>query len=255
MARKTRAKVNSKTSIILSEMVLVRFTSIENRDKVLMGGSQFFDKKPLMIKVWSPDMDLSKEVLDIVPLWIQLHKLDIKDWGERSLFKIAGQIWKPIKTDQTTQKRERLTFARNLVEASFSKVFPHQISFLNERNEVVQLDLIYDWKPENCEVCKSFGHVVENCRKVKSRQTWRQKKQNVPNVPGPSRQQQEPQVDRDGFRLVHNSTKKSPQRAAEVSTSNIFQILAEEEVTIGNIVCEIVDSKAVRGENPPVPDE
>lgn len=37
-----------------------------------------------------------------------MHNLEIKYWGERSLFKIFGQVGKPLKTDQATHKRERL---------------------------------------------------------------------------------------------------------------------------------------------------
>lgn len=37
-----------------------------------------FDKKPLILKAWDPDLDLNKEMLEIVPTWIQLHKLEFK---------------------------------------------------------------------------------------------------------------------------------------------------------------------------------
>ena len=87
-------------------MFIVRFMSMESRDAVLHGGFHFFDKKPVIIKAWTPEMDLTKDGIHTVPMWIQLHKLDFKYWGERSLNKIAGQIGKVLKTDQATSKRE-----------------------------------------------------------------------------------------------------------------------------------------------------
>lgn len=57
----------------------------------------FFDKTTVVIKAWILDVDLSKEVVRSVPMWIQLRNLHIKYWGEHSLFKIVGQVGKSFK--------------------------------------------------------------------------------------------------------------------------------------------------------------
>lgn len=133
-----------KVASISKEMFIVRFTSMESRDTILNGGFQFFDKKPLIIKAWALEMDVAKEVLHTVPMWIQLHKMDIKYWGDMSLFEIAGQIGKALKTDQATFKRESLWFARILVEAEINQVFPDQVSFVNEKEDIVRVDVVFE---------------------------------------------------------------------------------------------------------------
>lgn len=47
---------------------LVRFTEAKSRMKVLEDGVQMFDKKPVIIKPWSPDVDTRNESFSIVPI-------------------------------------------------------------------------------------------------------------------------------------------------------------------------------------------
>lgn len=47
---------------------MVRFTQAESRMKVLEDGVQMFDKKPVIIKPWSPDVDTRNESFSIVPI-------------------------------------------------------------------------------------------------------------------------------------------------------------------------------------------
>lgn len=61
----------------------VRFTTMENCSKVLNGGHQFFDSKPLSVKPWTPDDNFSKDPVKTLQIWIQLPGLDVKYWGKR----------------------------------------------------------------------------------------------------------------------------------------------------------------------------
>lgn len=54
---------------------LIRFNTMEKRDEVLRRNRPLFDKKPFIIKPWTQDMDLAKEDVKMLPIWIQLHKL------------------------------------------------------------------------------------------------------------------------------------------------------------------------------------
>ncbi|XP_056695492.1 uncharacterized protein [Spinacia oleracea] len=80
------------------------------------------------------DMDFSKEDLRSVPIWVKLHNLDFKYWGEKSLSKIVGKLGILIHVDSATAKRDKLLFER------------------------VQ--------------CKGMGHEVSKCRKVTGRRVW-----------------------------------------------------------------------------------
>ena len=64
-----------------------------------------------------------------VPIWVKFPGLPLKYWGEKSLFKIAGIIWKVIKMDQATKRKEKLLFARVLVEVGLKQDLPETIEF------------------------------------------------------------------------------------------------------------------------------
>lgn len=62
-------------------------------------------------------------------------------------------------------------------------------------------------------------------------------------------------MDEEGFRMVNTITRQGSEGVIEVSTSNIFQVLAEEEITVGKVVCEIDIHETRMGDNPPVQNE
>ncbi|XP_010665650.1 uncharacterized protein LOC104882927 [Beta vulgaris subsp. vulgaris] len=195
-------------------------------------------------------MDLAKDVLHTVPMWIQLHKLDIKYWGDKSLFKIAGKIGKVLKTDQASSKKDRLQYARVLIEDEVNQVFPNHVRFVNEKDNIVQIDVVYEWKPEKCEGCKQFGHICVHCKKKDDSKVW-QRKATAVDKP----QKKNIEADTDGFRKVVSSPRLPSQKSNPVNTQNSFQVLAVEEVNVGDVVCEIGVDDARRVECPPAPNE
>lgn len=56
---------------------------------------------------WDAEMDMEKEELHYLPIWIQL-RLNFKYWGERAAFKIIRQIGQPLKRDDATRNRDKL---------------------------------------------------------------------------------------------------------------------------------------------------
>ncbi|KAL2943028.1 50S ribosomal protein L2 [Bienertia sinuspersici] len=50
--------------------------------------------KMIISLIQSPNCSLLKTV----PIWIQLHKLDLRRWGEQSLAKIAGIVGQMVKS-------------------------------------------------------------------------------------------------------------------------------------------------------------
>ncbi|XP_057250015.1 uncharacterized protein LOC130591113 [Beta vulgaris subsp. vulgaris] len=218
---------------------------MESRDIVLNDGFQFFDKKPLIIKAWSPDLDLSKEVIHTVPMWIQLHKLDLKYWGEKSLAKIAGQVGKVLRTDQATSKRERLQFARVMIEAEVNQGFPDQIRFLNEKEVLTSIDVIYEWKPEKCGKCDQYGHLSDNCKKKEVTRVWQRKA----NVEVPLKTQHTEKNIRE-FKEVAGPSKARTQQASPVHIQNSFQALIE-DVHVGDVACQFGGNEGGRVEGPP----
>ncbi|KAL2938105.1 50S ribosomal protein L24 [Bienertia sinuspersici] len=103
--------------------------------------------------------------------------LDIKYWGERILFKIIGQVGKGLKVDRATASRERLLYARVLIEIQIGQEFVVTITFQNENGKVMEQRVEYEWKPLVCTKCKGFGHVGADYRKG-GKQQWDAKKAN-----------------------------------------------------------------------------
>ncbi|XP_060965233.1 uncharacterized protein LOC133034207 [Cannabis sativa] len=144
---------------------LVRFDSIETRDEILNGGYVFFNNRPVVMKAWDSETSFKKEDIRLVPIWIQLPDLELKYWGEKSLFKIVGQLGKPLQVDEMTKARNKLNYPRVLVEADIQQDFPARIPFEDEYGYDVYASITYEWKPIICQYCKGLGHATVDCKK------------------------------------------------------------------------------------------
>lgn len=71
-------------------MYMFRFKTMENCTNVIKGDAQFFDSKSVIIIPCTPHINIAKEPIKKLPIWIKLPKLDVRYWGEESLFKIVG---------------------------------------------------------------------------------------------------------------------------------------------------------------------
>ncbi|XP_070008393.1 uncharacterized protein [Nicotiana sylvestris] len=124
-----------------------------------------FDRKPMIVKPSKSDMEITKEQMDNIPIWVRMVGLDVKYWGRTSLTKITGLIGKSLRTDAATTKRERLTYARVLVEVKLNHEYPTSIRFENEAGKIVEQKIHYEWKPVMCEKCRNYGHELNECPK------------------------------------------------------------------------------------------
>uniref|UniRef100_A0A803P5S5 DUF4283 domain-containing protein n=1 Tax=Cannabis sativa TaxID=3483 RepID=A0A803P5S5_CANSA len=118
---------------------IIRFYSVESRDDVLRGDD-----------------------------------LELKYWGERSLFKIIGQIGKPVMVDEATKNREKLSFPRVLIEVSIKQDLPEMIEFEDENGCNTSVTISYEWKPVICAHYEGLGHLTAECRRKepKKQQQW-----------------------------------------------------------------------------------
>lgn len=222
-----------KVVMVKKGMFLVRFHTMDMRDKVLTGHF-FFDGKPLIMKPWSVDMDMEKEEIRSVPIWIQL-KLNIKYWGEKALFKIVNQIGKPVKRDSATTNRDKFHFARVLVDMPITHSLPDQVSFMDEHGELIKVDIKYEWKPSKCGVCKMVGHQDAECRQG-NRKAWVQKHSMQPVKP----MVQAPAVDQEGFQQALRPIRVRNSIAAPTHLKNTFHLLNEEEIgEVEHVVVEV----------------
>ena len=59
---------------------VVRFHDAETRDSIMKGGFIFFNRRPVIMKAWDQHMDIQKNKVCSVLIWIQLENLDLKFW-------------------------------------------------------------------------------------------------------------------------------------------------------------------------------
>ncbi|KAM3304511.1 hypothetical protein P3S67_011377 [Capsicum chacoense] len=107
---------------------------MESSAKAIEEGIQTFDRKP-MVKGWTPDVEMNK-----------------------ALTKITILIGKPLKTDSVTTNKERLMYARVLVEVTLDQDFPNSIMFENEKGQIIEQKVHYEWRPVLCSHCKFWAY-------------------------------------------------------------------------------------------------
>ncbi|XP_060959299.1 uncharacterized protein LOC133030539 [Cannabis sativa] len=93
----------------------------------------------MVMKPWNPIDDFTKEEVTNVPTLVQLKGLDIKYWGEASLFKIAGQLGVPLQVDNVTKNRDRLQYPRILIQKQTGKFFVSLIYAFNDEKKREEL--------------------------------------------------------------------------------------------------------------------
>ncbi|XP_075100397.1 uncharacterized protein LOC107821039 [Nicotiana tabacum] len=114
-------------------------------------------------------MEIMNVIVEQVPIWIRLVGLDLKYWGQASLIKIAGLVGKPVKADTATTRKEKLMYARVMVEVPLNKTYPDSVMFENELGQIIEQEIEYEWKPTMCQQCKLFGHTDQQCRRVQQK--------------------------------------------------------------------------------------
>jgi len=105
--------------------------------------------KPLILRRWTPGMQLLKLSLSSIPIWIKLHNLPMEFWNTTCLSHISSGVGKPLCVDSIIEEQLRLGFARVLVEV-----------------DVINVGVEYPWLPIKCKKCNTFGHATHTCSKV-----------------------------------------------------------------------------------------
>lgn len=123
---------------------MVRFHNIEGRTKAIEGGMQIFDRKSVVVKPWKPGMEINYRMVEQVPIWIRLVDLDLKYWGQTALTKIAGLVEKPVKANTATMMKEKLMYARVMVEVPLSKTYPELVLFENKVGQIIEQKVEYE---------------------------------------------------------------------------------------------------------------
>jgi hypothetical protein len=230
-----------KIEVFLLEngLYLFRFENEQTRDEVMEAKIWHMANKPLILRKWTPGMQLLKLSLSSIPVWIKIHNLPVEFWNSICLSYVASGVGKPLCADSVTEEQIRLGFARVLVEINIDSDFPKEVEVVGADGNRVIVGVEYPWIPVKCKKCKTFGHLAHTCTKIE-KQVWIQKRNahvfhnqegsgtkkgsevNVETIPSV--------VDREQWKIV-KSARKTPVTKPTVMDSqrhwtNSFHLLA-----------------------------
>lgn len=130
--RRIWGKTNiDKVILIKKGIFLIQFLNNETKSKALKMSNILCDNKPVFVNQWQDCMDYDSAEFHKVPIWVHLPHLPVKYWGT-ALPKIVGLIGEPIRADAATMNRDRIGFAKFLVEMDVRGEFPDEIKFMSE---------------------------------------------------------------------------------------------------------------------------
>ncbi|XP_030479472.1 uncharacterized protein LOC115696726 [Cannabis sativa] len=156
-----------------SGFTLVSFRDEETRNIILETGVVHFDSKHVVLRPWLTDMDAANMVKS-VPIWMRLNGLGLQYWDKKNLSALVSTVRRPIMVDKVTQNRSMVMYARVLVDMEIQRDPPKAIAFINEKKQLVEQAIVYEWLPSKCVSCGNLGHIVANCNKDKG-VVWRKK--------------------------------------------------------------------------------
>jgi len=122
-----------------------------------------------------------------VPVWVKLPGLHLSLWNKVTLEKVLSFVGKPLATDKLTASKERLAYARVLVEMEISDTVPTFIPIMMPHG-LVQQAISFEWLPVKCSKCCLLGHFAEKCV-VPLKKQWKAKNPGVQQPTKPVVQQ------------------------------------------------------------------
>lgn len=68
-----------------------------------------------------------------------------------------------MKLDKFTEGIIKISYTRVLIEINSFCEFSNKILIVSEKDDILWQDAVYEWRPDICPNCFSFGHVEANC--------------------------------------------------------------------------------------------
>nr|GEW24221.1 hypothetical protein [Tanacetum cinerariifolium] len=123
-----------------------------------------YSQHPLILKKWNPDVNLLKEDVGNVPIWVKLHDVPFTAFSEDDLSTIATKLGTPLIIDSYTsymclQSWGRSSYARAMIELQADVELKDTIVVAmpkptEEGFYTCNVHVEYEWKPPRCACCK-----------------------------------------------------------------------------------------------------
>lgn len=73
-----------KIIMLENGVFMVKFHTIKDNERELEAGPILYDSKPVIVKRWTPKLDITLENVKVVPTWTRFRRLLLKYWGQSS---------------------------------------------------------------------------------------------------------------------------------------------------------------------------
>ncbi|KAH0724790.1 hypothetical protein KY284_000655 [Solanum tuberosum] len=188
------------------------------RNEVLYSGPHMLNNRPIIVKVWSPEFDFNKEVLQTVPIWVKYPNLPLSCWSMDSLRRISSGLGEPLYADECTTKVDRISFARVLIEMDVARELPRKLKVEEPNGRVFEQEVQYEWVPEYCAKCMQVGHKChgKEVGKVQSRKVTKWQPKMAASTIGEAKV---PEIKEQVVAPRGETSKQTPSKAAGRSTS------------------------------------
>ncbi|KAF5197968.1 zinc ion binding / nucleic acid binding protein, partial [Thalictrum thalictroides] len=208
----------------------LKFENGEDYQKVWTRGPWKFGNELLRLQKWEKNFRPENQKRTNALVWIRLPNLPMECWDEEVLLSIGRGVGYPMKVDDTSINKQYGYYV------DLTKPIPDQILVSTEDYEFWQ-DVVVTKIPKFCNHCKIVGHSVTECRKLKG-VLDKGKDPIVDNTPKDQTEKATKNTKRNkGKKVADHTTKEWMEKknneqdsfAAEISKSNSFQVLQEEE--------------------------
>lgn len=141
-----------------NDYLFVRFQSERDAEFALTQGPWTIMGHYLIVQLWTPRFDNSKEEIESVIAWIHLLGMALHYYHKKILRMLGQIIGSIIKVDYNNESATRGKFARLTVEVALTKPLISQF-FLDGKVQKVE----YEGLPTICFGCGKYGHNHEAC--------------------------------------------------------------------------------------------
>ncbi|XP_059663502.1 uncharacterized protein LOC132309187 [Cornus florida] len=135
---------------------MVRFDNANATNSILQR-IHTYQGRPMILKRWDKNVNLEKEVLGSIPIWVRLFNLPMYCRGKLSIARVCSQFSIPLYPDKATLTREREGFVKVVVEVDVHDELPEVVN-IDIHGIDCEVYIEYDWKPQLCRKCNGFNH-------------------------------------------------------------------------------------------------
>ncbi|GKE24402.1 copia protein [Tanacetum coccineum] len=135
----------------------------------------FIRNSPLILKKWDPDVNLFKEDISNVSVYVKLHGVPMTEFNKDGFSAIATKLDTPLILDSYTSTCAFnplgwSSYTREMIKLQADEELKDTIvvampKLVGKGFYMCTVRVEYEWKPPRCSSCKVFGHVLNECPK------------------------------------------------------------------------------------------